>query len=409
MKHKFLELKIHQRHLDKYKNQYPLIFKEAVMGNHVFEDQGVHEGTLLKLTDERGHFIATGYYGIQNKGMGWVLSKIEKERIDDLFFKKKLYSAIEKRIKLYNNPKTNAFRVFNGEGDGIGGLTIDFYNGSYLINWYSLGIYTFKDSILKGLKEIVEYDAIYEKLRFENDIEEKNDGLVAGNPVPFPIIIKENGEQFAVYFNDGAMVGIFLDQREVRRTIRNNYAKGKNILNLFSYTGAFSVFAAKGGARSTTSVDLANRSLERTQENFKLNNINPEDHNIIVEDVFNYFKFCEKKALKYDMVILDPPSFAKSKDFVFSAEKDYPVLLAETIKITTNNGIIVASNNSSTIDLDKFKQMIGKAFNLGKARFEILEIHQLPKDFRTNHAYPESNYLKVAFIKVIKKSKSIEL
>lgn len=409
MKYRFLELKIHQRHLDKYKNQYPLLFKEAVMGNHIFEDTSIREGTLLKLTDERGHFIATAYYGIQNKGIGWVLSRIEKEKIDELYFKKKLYSAIEKRIKLYNNPKTNAFRVFNGEGDGIGGLTIDFFDGAYLINWYSQGIYSFKDSIIKGLKEIVEYDAIYEKLRFDNELIEENDGLVAGKPVDFPIIIKENGEQFAVYFNDGSMVGIFLDQREVRRIIRNNYSKGKNILNLFSYTGAFSVFAAKGGARNTTSVDLANRSLERTQENFRLNNINLEDHPIVVEDVFKYFNYCAKKELKFDMVILDPPSFAKSKDFVFSAEKDYPALLAETIKITTNNGIIVASNNSSTIDLEKFQQMIGKAFNLGKARFEILEIHQLPKDFRTNHAYPESNYLKVAFIKVIKKSKTLSI
>ena len=130
-------------------------------------------------------------------------------------------------------------------------------------------IYSFKDTIVKGLKEIVEYDAIYEKLRFDNELLEENNGLVAGKPVSFPIIVKENGEQFAVYFNDGAMVGIFLDQREVRRTIRNNYSKGKNILNLFSYTGAFSVFAAKGGARNTTSVDLANRSLERTQGKFQ--------------------------------------------------------------------------------------------------------------------------------------------
>ncbi len=403
---KTVSFKIHQRHLDKYRAQYPLLFKEALMGSHLLETGEIEEGTLLNLTDEHNKYVATGYYGRQNKGFGWVLTKNNNEKIDKIFFKKKLYTAFEKRMGLYNNPKTNAFRVFNGEGDGIGGLTIDFYNGYYLINWYSLGIYTFQDEIVQSLKEIVEFDGIYEKKRFGN-APETDDGFLAGKPAEFPIIIKENGESLAVYFNDGAMVGVFLDQREVRRNLRNQFAKGQNVLNLFSYTGAFSVFAAKGGAAKTTSVDLANRSLERTRENFLLNNINPDTQEIVVEDVFNYLQLCVKKRIKYDVVILDPPSFAKSKDYVFSAEKDYATLLGETVKITRTNGLVIASNNSSTISADKFKQLIGKAFNLAKARFEIVEFHQLPKDFKTSHSYPESNYLKVAVIKVLRKERTI--
>ena len=406
MKRNYTEVKIHPRHIEKYKSNYPLLFKEAIIGNL----EELKEGDLLRLTDENRRYIATAYYGIQNKGIGWVLTKQESEPIDKLFFKKKLYSAIEKRIGLFNNPKTNGFRVFNGEGDGIGGFTLDFYNGYYLINWYSAGIYYFKDLIISSIKEIVEYDGIYEKKRFiEEDSESSSDGFIHGEKANFPIIIKENGEKFAVYFNDGAMTGVFLDQREVRRELRNKYSRGKEVLNLFSYTGAFSIFAAKGGAKKTTSVDVANRSLDRTIENFKINSINLDEHEIIVDDVFNYIKFCQKKNQRFDLVILDPPSFAKTKDYIFSAEKDYPALLSEVIKLTHTNGVIIASNNSSTIDTEKFKQMIGKAFNLANSKFEILDFHQLPKDFRTSHSFPEGNYLKVAFIKVIRASKRIEI
>ncbi len=396
------ELKLHEKHVEKYKKQYPLIFKEAIIGFQMLESSNVEEGTLLKLVDEKGRYVATGYLGRQNKGLGWVLTRNDKEKIDMVFFQRKIYQAIEKRLGLYNNPKTTAFRVFNGEGDGIGGLTIDFFNGYYLINWYSQGIYSFKEQIVEALKKSVEFDAIYEKLRFEGQTPDNADGFIVGSPATFPIVIKENGVNLSIFFDEGAMVGLFLDQREVRRTIRFQYAKGKVVLNTFSYTGAFSVFAALGGAKNTTSVDLANRSMEHTQKNFELNNVSLENHQILVEDVFHYFKFALKKGLSYDLLILDPPSYAKSKDFTFSAEKDYPSLLAEAIRITRNNGVIVASNNSSTITLDKFKQIIGRGFNEAGARFEILEMHQLPKDFRTHHLYEESNYLKVAFIKVLK-------
>ncbi len=396
------EVKLHEKHVEKYKNLYPLIFKEAIIGFQLLESSNIEEGTLLKLVNEKGHYVATGYLGKQNKGLGWVLTRNEKEKIDLNFFQRKIYQAIEKRLGLFSNPKTTAFRVFNGEGDGIGGLTIDFLGGYYLINWYSLGIYKFKDQIIEALKKSVEFDAIYEKLRFEGLTPDHADGFVLGTPAVFPIVIKENGVNLSIFFNEGAMVGLFLDQREVRRTLRFQYAKNKTVLNTFSYTGAFSVFAALGGAKTTTSVDLANRSLEHTQKNFELNHIPLENHQILVEDVFHYFKFALKKGLSYDLVILDPPSYAKSKDFTFSAEKDYPALLAEAIRITRNNGVIVASNNSSTITLDKFKQIIGRGFNEAGARFELLETHQLPKDFRTHHLFEESNYLKVAFIKVLK-------
>lgn len=286
-------LKVKSKFVNKFRAGYPLIFKDAI--NNL--DSLTEEGVLVKCVDEDHRFIGRGYYGKQNKGYGWVLSQNENEKIDQAFFEKKLKVAFDKRKLFFNDQETTAFRVFNAEGDGIGGLTIDYFDGYYLINWYSKGVFKYSDYVLTSLKKLVEFRAIYQKKRFNIDgqyIEE--DGFIEGERGQFPIIVKENGVNFAVYINDGAMVGVFLDQRDVRRTIRDKYANGKTILNTFSYTGAFSVFAALGGAIKTTSVDLANRSLAKTIEQFSVNKIDYQAHDIIVEDVFNYFKYAVKKG-----------------------------------------------------------------------------------------------------------------
>lgn len=391
-------LKVKSKFANKFKEGYPLIFKDAIMNLNVLKEEGV----VVKLVDEKSRFIGKGYYGKQNKGYGWVLAQNENEKIDQSFFEKKIRAAIEKRNELFNDPDTTAFRVFSAEGDGIGGLTIDYFDGYYVINWYSRGIYKFNQHVLDSLKSLVNYKAIYQKKRFNTDgqyIDE--DDFVLGDRGEFPIIVKENGVNLAVYLNDGAMVGVFLDQREVRRTIRDKYAKGKTILNTFSYTGAFSVFAAVGGAVKTTSVDLANRSRAKTIEQFTVNGINHEAQDILVEDVFNYFKYALKKQLKFDMVILDPPSFARSKKYTFSAAKDYSNLLKGAIAITEEQGIIIASTNCATFDMIKFKGFVDEAFQEMKGKYQILEEFSLPQDFRTNQQFKEGNYLKVVFIKKI--------
>ncbi|PGZ94568.1 class I SAM-dependent rRNA methyltransferase [Bacillus sp. AFS029533] len=396
---KEMNLKIKQKFVKDYKNGYPLISKESIVNSKDF----INEGTIINLVDERNGFIGKGYYGKQNKGLGWILSLKEHEKLDPKFFEDKIKQAIENRQQYYISSDTTAFRVFNGEGDGIGGLTIDFFDGFYLISWYSEGIYQFKDWIIQAIKNIVEFKGIYQKKRFDTKgqyIEE--DDFVMGERGQFPIIVKENGVNFAIYLNDGAMVGVFLDQREVRKLIRDKYAYDKTVLNTFSYTGAFSVFAAVGGASKTTSVDLANRSLDKTKEQFKINGIDPATESIVVEDVFHYFKYAVKKNLTFDMVILDPPSFARSKKHTFSAEKDYKNLLKEAITITENDGVIVASTNCSTFGMNKFKGFIDTAFKELGGQYKLMEEFSLPNDFKTTKQFKEGNYLKVVFIRKIK-------
>lgn len=392
-------LKVKSEYVNKFQKGYPLIFKEAILNLNELKE----EGAQVRLVDEHNHFIAKGYYGKQNKGYGWILSRKATETIDQPFFEQKISAALTKRSHFYTNPETTAFRVFNGEGDGVGGFTIDYFDGYYLINWYSEGIYEFKEQVIQALNKVIQPKAIYQKKRFATKgkyIEE--DDFVMGERANFPIIVKENGVKFAVYLNDGAMVGVFLDQRDVRKTIRDKYARGKTVLNTFSYTGAFSVFAALGGSVKTTSVDLANRSLSKTVEQFNINEIDHEAQDIIVQDVFNFFKFAIKKRLKYDMVILDPPSFARSKKHTFSAAKDYKNLLKETIEITEDNGVIVASTNSSAFGMDKFKGFIDKAFKEMNGKYKIIEEFSLPEDFTTINEFKEGNYLKVVFIKKIR-------
>ena len=395
---KELSLKVKQKFVRDYKSGYPLISKESIVNSKDL----ANEGTIVRLVDEKNAFICKGYLGKQNKGLGWVLSFNQDEEIGAQFFEAKIKQAITSRHQFFNANDTTAFRVFNGEGDGIGGLTIDYFDGYYLISWYSEGIYQFKDIIIQSLVNSVDYKGIYQKKRFDvkgQYIEE--DDFVVGQRGQFPIIVKENGVNFAIYLNDGAMVGVFLDQREVRKLIRDKYAYGKTVLNTFSYTGAFSVFAAKGGAIKTTSVDLANRSLTKTKEQFSINDIDPSTQSIIVEDVFHYFKYAVKKNLLFDMVILDPPSFARSKKHTFSAEKDYKDLLKEAITITESNGVIVASTNCSSFGMNKFKGFIDTAFKEIGGEYKLMEEFSLPNDFRTNKQFKEGNYLKVVFIRKI--------
>ncbi|OFD00637.1 class I SAM-dependent rRNA methyltransferase [Bacillus wiedmannii] len=394
-----ITVKIKPKFIKEIKSGYPLILKDAIQNLNDVQE----EGTIIKVVDEKNNFVGKGYYGKQNKGYGWILTRKESEQINQSFFESKIKSALHKRKQFYKSSDTTAFRALNGEGDGLGGLIIDYYDGYYVVSWYSEGIYTFRDEIIAALQKVANFKGIYEKKRFDTKGKYiEGDDFVAGERGEFPLIVKENGVNFAVYLNDGAMVGVFLDQRNVRKQIRDKYAKGRTVLNMFSYTGAFSVFAALGGANKTTSVDLANRSLSKTIEQFSVNEVDYEAQDIIVEDVFLYFKYAAKKKMKFDMVVLDPPSFARSKKYTFSAAKDYKNLLKETIAITENNGIIVASTNCSAFDMKKFKGFIDTAFKEMNDKYKILEEHSLPEDFRTIDQFKEGDYLKVVFIEKIK-------
>lgn len=403
-KMKRIKVQIAKNTVDRYASKKQVLVRKQ----DVTTDITFPEGTIMELRS--GHrYVGTAYYGLQNKGIGWMLSFNEDEAINPQFFQRKIHAAIYDRLAFFKNHETNVFRVFNGEGDGIGGLTIDYYDGFFLVTLYSDGINQFFDAIIEsieGLRHIEiegfnDVRGIYVKRRFDDGgqfIDETS--YYAGAYAKEPLIVRENGVNYATYLDDGAMTGIFLDQKVVRGVLKNTYSKGKTVLNTFSYTGAFSVAAAAGGATHTTSVDLANRSLERTKEQFDINGLNAEYEDIIIMDVFDYFKYAIRKEKKFDVVILDPPAFAKSKKLTFSVQKHYTWLIENAIQLTDDDGLIIASTNSAALSMDQFTKQIAQGFsNQGKC-FDVIETFTLPEDFKTTKGYPQGNYLKVLFLRV---------
>ena len=352
----------------------------------------------VEVQSQEGIFLGTAYLSQQNKGLGWFVSK-DKVVFNQAFFEALFRQAKEKRKSYYQDDLTTAFRLFNQEGDGFGGLTVDLYGDYAVFSWYNSYVYQIRKVISEAFRQVFpEVLGAYEKIRFKGlDYESAH---VYGQEAPDFFTVLENGVLYQVFMNDGLMTGIFLDQHEVRGSLVDGLAMGKSLLNMFSYTAAFSVAAAMGGASQTTSVDLAKRSRELSQAHFQANGISTDDHRFIVMDVFEYFKYAKRKGLTYDVIVLDPPSFARNKKQTFSVAKDYHKLISQSLEILNPEGIIIASTNAANVSRQKFTEQIDKGF-AGRS-YQILNKYGLPADFAYNKKDESSNYLKVISMKVSK-------
>ena len=352
----------------------------------------------VEVQSQEGTFLGTAYLSQQNKGLGWFVSK-DKVAFNQAFFETLFRQAKEKRRTYYQDDLTTAFRLFNQEGDGFGGLTVDLYGDYAVFSWYNSYVYQIRKTISEAFRQVFpEVLGAYEKIRFKGlDYESAH---IYGQEAPDFFTVLENGVLYQVFMNDGLMTGIFLDQHEVRSSLVDGLAMGKSLLNMFSYTAAFSVAAAMGGASQTTSVDLAKRSRELSQAHFQANGISTDDHRFIVMDVFEYFKYAKRKGLTYDVIVLDPPSFARNKKQTFSVAKDYHKLISQSLEILNPGGIIIASTNAANVSRQKFTEQIDKGF-AGRS-YQILNKYGLPADFAYNKKDESSNYLKVISMKVSK-------
>ena len=350
----------------------------------------------VEVHGQDGNFLGTAYLSQQNKGLGWFVSK-EKVAFNQAFFEALFRQAKEKRKAYYQDELTTAFRLFNQEGDGFGGLTVDLYGDYTVFSWYNSYVYQIRQTISEAFRQVFpEVLGAYEKIRFKGlDYESAH---VYGQEAPKFFTVLENGVLYQVFMNDGLMTGIFLDQHEVRGSLVDGLAMGKSLLNMFSYTAAFSVAAAMGGASQTTSVDLAKRSRELSQAHFQANGLSTDNHRFIVMDVFEYFKYAKRKALTYDVIVLDPPSFARNKKQTFSVAKDYHKLISQSLEILNPSGIIIASTNAANVSRQKFTEQIDKGF--AGRKYQILNQYGLPADFAYNKKDESSNYLKVISMKV---------
>lgn len=364
--------------------------------HHAMEIDSLNEGQVYPLHNKQGKFVAQLLVGRQHKGLGWIISLDQDQRWTIEYVESLIEAALMMRQRLFAHQNhTNAWRIFNGEGDGIGGITIDWYHGYMLINYYSIGIYKYHAWFEQILQELMpEVQGIYETRRFINDMTEAN-RHVAGEEAPRPHLIQENGINYAVYLGEDWMTGIFLDQREVRDFVRSQ-AQNLKVLNLFSYTGAFSVAAAMGGAAHTVSVDVAKRSLDLTQEQFVVNQIQPtpDKHEIRVMDVFEYIEYAKRHQLKFDLIICDPPSFARTKKTIWRVEEDYRNMAKELLDLLYPNGMGIFSTNAAKYTLANFRHDIEQATLQANGEYIFLTQYRLPQDFPTSQD-ALSQYLKV--------------
>jgi len=382
-------LKIKELATDRIKKGFPVL-EELDFVNKDY----LVEGDFVKLVDKHNKFVAYGYIGNERKTTGYVLSLDESDELDYAFFDRLFRIAHDKRTAFYADDKTTAFRFFNGDGDGIGGLTIDYYEGYYVFSWYSAGIYMHRDMILKAFKVAVpDFKGIYEKCRYPDAPHKSR--FVEGDMAQEPLVISENGIHYNVYLNEGWMTGLFLDQRSVRNRIMEEWGMGKTVLNTFSYTGAFSVAAAMGGAVKTVNVDVANRSKERTKEQFEVNGLDSDQHEIRVMDVFSYLDYAKKHQLQFDLIVLDPPTFARTKKRTFSVDKDYTELVKDAVHVLAPGGLIITSTNAWNVSRDDFFDSVNLAFEEMNVDAYLVDEFGLPEDFAVNKQHPESDYLKV--------------
>lgn len=361
---------------------------------NAYQVKQVEDGSRIHLIDSQGNFLAKALVGRQHKGLAWVFTTSNEEVWSPELLVDRLAIAFNKRHQ-FSSQQTTAYRLFNGEGDGIGAVTIDYYDGYLQINWYSKGIYAYRhwlvDAIITLRPDLL---GIYETKRFMTEDGEKAIEHTWGSLAPQPIHILENGLQYAIYLGEDWMTGLFLDQREVRQFVQMQ-AAGLSVLNLFSYTGGFSVAAAAGGADCTVSVDVANRSIPRTHEQFALNQIStPSDkHEIRVMDVFDYVNYAQRHDKTFDMIVCDPPSFARTKKYRFKVEKDYVSLADQLFSCLSPGGFLILSTNHSGYYKDQFMaDMLDVANHHGG---QLIQSFDLPADF------PTSQDLMSAYLKVL--------
>lgn len=368
---------------------HPWVFSGAIQGM----ERKPEEGDLVEVYSSDNRFLAIGHYQIGSIAVR-VLS-FEKRPIDHLFWVDRIRSAYQLRciLGLANTPNNNTFRLIHGEGDALPGLVIDMYANTAVMQAHSVGMHRCRMEIAAALKEVVGdgLQNIYYKsettLPYKADLNSEN-GYLLGQDVDD--IALENGLKFYVDWQKGQKTGFFVDQRENRKLLEH-YAKGRSVLNMFCYTGGFSFYAMRGGAKLVHSVDSSAKAISLTNRNVELNFPGDPRHEAYAEDAFKYL---ERMGSNYDLIILDPPAFAKHKDVLRNALQGYRKLNAIAFEKIKPGGILFTFSCSQVVSKENFRLAVFSAAAQSKRNVRIL--HQLtqPADHPVNIYHPEGEYLK---------------
>ncbi|MEK7434993.1 MAG: class I SAM-dependent rRNA methyltransferase [Cyanobacteriota bacterium] len=364
---------------------HPWIFSGAIK----YGVDDLLEGEIVEIYSCRNEFLGTGFYS-SGGSISVRIFSFEKEDINQDFWNRKIQSAYEyrKNIGIIGNPKTNAFRLCHAEGDGIPGLVIDMYAGNAVIQSYVLGIDNVKNEIVLALKETFGNDLKSVYYKSDKVLKDSVNGYLYQNG-DIENIVLENGNKFYIDWEKGQKTGFFIDQRE-NRNILTKYCKDKKVLNTFCYTGGFSVYATNNGAKEVHSVDASQKAIDLTDKNIELNNAT-DIHKSFCSDTFDFFK---NSTEEYDIIILDPPAFAKHLSARHSAIMGYKRLNATAMKKIKKGGILFTFSCSQVVDKYTFVNTItSSAIETGR-KVRIMEHLNQPADHPVNIFHPQGEYLK---------------
>ena len=371
------------------KRFHPWVFSGAIAR----ADEGIEEGEIVRVITCDGDFIALGHFQVGSIAVR-VLS-FDDVTVDEAFWRNKLQSALKMRqsIGIADNPDNNTYRLVHGEGDNLPGLVIDCYGKTAVMQAHSVGMHVCRKVIAQQLVSIMgdRIENVFYKsettLPFKADLGQENGFIVGGSNDNIAV---ENGLKFHVDWLKGQKTGFFIDQRENRRLLES-YSKDKTVLNMFCYTGGFSFYAMRGGAKQVHSVDSSAKAIELTDANVGLNFPGDSRHDSFCEDAF---KFLDAAKDKYDLIILDPPAFAKHRAALHNALKGYTRLNVKAFERIRKGGILFTFSCSQVVTKDNFRNAVFTAAAQAKRNVRILhQLHQ-PADHPINIYHPEGEYLK---------------
>lgn len=374
---------------DSLKRFHPWVFSGAI--SHL--DENIEEGETVRVITAGGEFIAIGHFQIGSIAVR-VLS-FEDVDIDVSFWRKRLSSALTMRqnIGIADNPDNNTYRLVHGEGDNLPGLVVDCYGKTAVMQAHSVGMHVCRNEIARALVDVMgdRIKHVYYKsettLPYKAGLGQENGFIYGGCDDNVAV---ENGLKFHVDWLKGQKTGFFVDQRE-NRLLLERYAKDKTVLNMFCYTGGFSFYAMRGNAKLVHSVDSSAKAIELTNANVELNFPGDSRHEAFCEDAF---KFLDSADGKYDLIILDPPAFAKHRAALHNALKGYTRLNVKALERIKSGGILFTFSCSQVVTKDNFRNAVFTAAALAKRNVRILhQLHQ-PADHPINIYHPEGEYLK---------------
>ena len=371
------------------KRFHPWVFSGAI--HHA--DEGIEEGDIVRVLTTNGEFIAVGHFQVGSIAVR-VLSFAD-EVIDDRFWQRRLETAydVRKAIGVAQNACNNTYRLVHGEGDNLPGLIIDCYGQTAVMQAHSVGMHVCREEVCKALIHVMGdtiHHVFYKSettLPFKAGLGQENYFIYGGSTDNIAI---ENGLKFHVDWLKGQKTGFFVDQRE-NRALLEHYSQGRSVLNMFCYTGGFSVYAMRGGAKLVHSVDSSAKAIDLTEMNVNMNFPGDERHRAFCDDAFKYL---DANDDKYDLIILDPPAFAKHRAALHNALKGYTRLNVKGFERIKNGGILFTFSCSQVVTKEHFRNAVFTAAAQAGRKVRILhQLHQ-PADHPINIYHPEGEYLK---------------